>query len=261
MPARISEPRRALLTGAASGIGRAVAVSLAAAGYDLTLVDRDAAGLTAVAAQLDADADTPVQTVVVDLSSPESAAAEVAAATGTVSSDSAAFYLLVNCAGLGFAATATDTTPDQWNLTLDVNLSATFFMCRMVLPGMLAAGRGVIVNMASVAAVVGLKNRVAYCASKAGVVGLTRALAADHAGHGIRINAVCPGTVDSPWIGKILAADLDPVATRQAMDARQLDGRMGTPEEVAEWIAFLADDTGRFMNGASLIIDGGMTAV
>lgn len=257
MPAKLTEPRRALVTGAASGIGRAVAVCLGAAGYDLTLVDRDAAGLAEVAVQLD----RPVHTVVVDLSAPEAAAAEVAAACGGVASGAVTFDVLVNCAGIGFAATAADTTADQWNLTLDVNLSATFFMCRMVLPGMLAAGRGVIVNIASVAAVVGLKNRVAYCASKAGVVGLTRALAADHAGDGIRINAVCPGTVDSPWIGKILADQPDPAATRRAMEARQLDGRLGTPEEVAEWIAFLADDTGRFMNGASLVIDGGMTAV
>jgi NAD(P)-dependent dehydrogenase (short-subunit alcohol dehydrogenase family) len=251
-PTKIAVRRRALVTGAASGIGRAVALCLARAGYELTLVDRDADGLADVAREADDD----VLTVVADLASPEQAAATVQTASGERPYD-----VLVNCAGLGFAATASETSAKMWDLTMTVNLSGTFFMCRMVLPGMIAAGRGVIVNIASAGAVVGLRNRAAYCASKAGVVGLTRALAADHAGQGLRVNAICPGTVDSPWIGKILANNPDPVATRKAMEQRQLDGRMGTPEEVAEWIAFIVDDTGRFMNGASLIIDGGMTAV
>lgn len=251
-PAKVSGSRRAVITGAASGIGRAVALCFAQAGYELVLVDRDEAGLADVAAEIGSS----VSTVVADFSAPEAAAARVGAANGDRPID-----VLVNCAGLGFAATAADTTPEQWELTLSVNLSGTFYMCRLVLPGMVAAGHGVIVNIASAGAVVGLRNRVAYCASKAGVVGLTRALAADHAGQGIRVNAICPGTVDSPWIGKILAGNPDPVATRHMMEQRQLDGRMGTPEEVAEWIAFVADDTGRFMNGASLIIDGGLTAV
>jgi meso-butanediol dehydrogenase / (S,S)-butanediol dehydrogenase / diacetyl reductase len=251
-PAKIASPRRALVTGAASGIGRAVALCLAEAGYELTLVDRDADGLTDVARQ----AGDCVLAVVADLAAPEQAAETVQAA-----SDERPYDVLVNCAGLAFAATASETTSDMWDLTMAVNLSGTFFMCRTVLPGMIAAGKGVIVNIASAGGVVGLRNRAAYCASKAGVIGLTRALAADHAGQGIRINAICPGTVDSPWIGKILANNPDPVTTRKAMEARQLDGRMGTPEEVAEWIAFIVDDTGRFMNGASLIIDGGMTAV
>jgi NAD(P)-dependent dehydrogenase (short-subunit alcohol dehydrogenase family) len=251
-PAKVSGSRRALVTGAASGIGRAVAVCFAQAGYELVLVDRDASGLANAAAEIGGS----VSTVVADFSAPEVAAATVGAATGD-----RPFDVLVNCAGLGFAANTVDTTADQWDLTLSVNLSGTFYMCQLVLPGMLAAGHGVIVNMASAGALVGLRNRVAYCASKAGVLGLTRALAADHAGQGIRVNAICPGTVDSPWIGKILEGNPDPVATRHMMEQRQLDGRMGTPEEVAEWIAFLADDTGRFMNGASLIIDGGLTAV
>jgi NAD(P)-dependent dehydrogenase (short-subunit alcohol dehydrogenase family) len=251
-PAKIVGHRRALVTGAASGIGRAVALCLAEAGYELTLVDRDASGL----AELSQYLGDGVLTVVVDLAFPEQAAATVQAASGERPYD-----VLVNCAGLGFAATASETSADMWDLTMAVNLSGTFYMCRTVLPGMIAAGKGVIVNIASAGGVVGLRNRAAYCASKAGVIGLTRALAADHAAHGLRINAICPGTVDSPWIGKILANNPDPVATRKTMEQRQLDGRMGTPEEVAEWIAFIVDDTGRFMNGASLIIDGGMTAV
>ena len=109
--------------------------------------------------------------------------------------------------------------------------------------------------------IVGLKNRVAYCASKAGVAGLTRAICADHAAEGIRINAIAPGTVDSTWIAKILADAPDPVATRKLMEARQLDGRMGTPEEVANGIAFLLSPEGRFVNGSLFVMDAGYTAV
>jgi NAD(P)-dependent dehydrogenase (short-subunit alcohol dehydrogenase family) len=134
-------------------------------------------------------------------------------------------------------------------------------MCQLVLPGMLARGHGVIVNIASAGALVGLKRRVAYCASKAGVLGLTRALAADHAAQGIRAFAVCPGTVDTPWIDRMVQDEDDPVAVRQRMQMRQLDGRLGSPEEVADWIDFAASDRGRFLNGAALVIDGGLTAV
>jgi NAD(P)-dependent dehydrogenase (short-subunit alcohol dehydrogenase family) len=107
---------------------------------------------------------------------------------------------------------------------------------------------------------VGVPNRAAYCASKAGVVGLTKAIAVDHAAEGIRAVAVCPGTVATEWIAKILADAPDPVATRQAMEARQLDGRMGTPEEVAAAIAFVCSPEGRFFNGSELVMDGGLTA-
>ncbi len=245
----------AVVTGAASGIARATALRLAATRSSLLLVDRDGDGLARTAAEVEA-LDCRCAYLVADLIDGEAAAAAVLERAGEAPID-----LLVNGAGIGFAHTAEDTPSDRWERTLAVNLSATFYMCRAMLPGMLEAGGGVIVNIASAGALVGLRNRAAYCASKAGVVGLTRAIAADHAGDGIRINAVCPGTVDSPWIGRILAEDPDPVATRKRMEERQLDGRMGTPEEVAEWIAFIAADTGRFMNGACLTIDGGLTAV
>jgi NAD(P)-dependent dehydrogenase (short-subunit alcohol dehydrogenase family) len=243
--------RRAIVTGAASGIGRATAVRLSRDGCRLLLLDRDEAGLRSTAA---ACADAQVH--VLDLSRP---AETVPRLRPQVDADPV--DLLVNCAGVGWAATTAETDASMWDTTIEVNLSATFFMCQLVLPGMLERGGGVIVNIASAGALVGLKNRVAYCASKAGILGLTRAIAADHAADGIRVNAVCPGTVDSPWIGKILKNAEDPEGTRKLMEQRQLDGRMGTPEEVAEWIAFISADTGRFMNGASLVIDGGLTAV
>ena len=243
---------RALVTGAGSGIGRATALRLAQDGYRLLLVDRDADGL----AKTQADCGTQPQTVVVDLVQTGTAVSAIAAALGVEP-----LGLLVNCAGVGWAADSAETTAELWDTTVAVNLTATFALCQLVLPDMLARGGGVIVNVASAGALVGLKRRVAYCASKAGVLGLTRAIAADHAADGIRINAVCPGTVDSPWIGRILQGDSDPVATRGRMEQRQLDGRMGTPEEVAEWISFISSEKGRFMNGAALVIDGGLTAV
>lgn len=240
----------AVVTGAASGIGLATAARLAKDGYAVTLVDRDRDALDHATRSIDGS-----RTVCVDLAQGEQAAATVAEGLdGPVG-------VLVNCAGIGYAASVGETSAEQWEMTVAVNLSATFYMCRMVLPGMLDNGSGVIVNISSAGGLVGLKDRAAYCASKAGVLGLTRAIAADHAGAGIRCNAICPGTVDSPWIGKILADNPDPAGTRARMEQRQLDGRMGTPNEVANWIAFVAGDTGRFMNGAALVIDGGLTAV
>jgi NAD(P)-dependent dehydrogenase (short-subunit alcohol dehydrogenase family) len=126
---------------------------------------------------------------------------------------------------------------------------------------MLDRRSGVIVNVASVAGAIGLQARAAYCASKAGVVGLTRAVAADYAAAGIRCIAVCPGTVETDWVDRIIADDPDPLLTRERMAARQLDGQMGTVEEVAATIAFIASPGGRFFNGAAVFVDGGMTAV
>jgi NAD(P)-dependent dehydrogenase (short-subunit alcohol dehydrogenase family) len=125
---------------------------------------------------------------------------------------------------------------------------------------MKANGGGTIVNTASVVAAVGIANRAAYCASKGAVAALTRAMAIDHAGEGIRCNAIAPGTIDTPYFDEILKKSADPAATRQALAARQLLGRLGTPEEIAAGILFLASDESRFATGTILTLDGGMTA-
>jgi NAD(P)-dependent dehydrogenase (short-subunit alcohol dehydrogenase family) len=244
----------AFVTGAASGIGRASAVRLAGDGFDIVALDRDEAGLEHTA-DLIRGAGGKAEFRVLDVSAGDM----VDAVVGTLAAEQPP-QALVNVAGIGVARTIVETTPEEWDRVLGVNLGGVYRMCRAVLPAMIGAGRGVVVNVASVAGMVGVPNRAAYCASKAGVVGLTKAIAVDHAAEGIRAVAVCPGTVATEWIAKILADAPDPVATRQAMEARQLDGRMGTPEEVAAAIAFVCSPEGRFFNGSELVMDGGLTA-
>ena len=138
-----------------------------------------------------------------------------------------------------------------------VNARGTFLCCKHAIPGMVAAGGGAIVNMASVAALVGLKNRAAYSASKGAVVALTRALAIDHVAERVRVNAVCPGTVDSPWVRRLV----DEVGeSLEALRERQPMGRLGTPAEIADAVLYLLSDQAAFVTGTALVIDGGLSA-
>jgi 2-keto-3-deoxy-L-fuconate dehydrogenase len=165
--------------------------------------------------------------------------------------------VLVNVAGIGSTTTAPETPLDVWEDVFAVNARGTFLCCKHAIPGMAERGRGSIVNVASVAAIVGLRNRAAYCASKGAVVALTRALAVDHVADGIRVNVVCPGTVDSPWVRRLVedaGESLDELRTRQPM------GRLGLPEEIADAVAYLASDAAAFVTGTTLVIDGGLTA-
>jgi NAD(P)-dependent dehydrogenase (short-subunit alcohol dehydrogenase family) len=245
----------AVVTGAASGIGRATALRLAGDGYEIAMMDLDAAGMAETRRQIQ-QAGGRARAFLVDLRDPlgvGSVTREIAVTVGPP-------QVLVNVAGIGVAATVLETSDEDWNRVLDVNLTGPFLTIRATLPLMLDRGGGVIVNIASVAGQVGLARRAAYCASKAGLVGLTRAVAVDYASEGIRCVAICPGTVETEWIDKILENTPDPAAARKAMAARQLDGRLGSPTEVAAMVAFVAGPDGRLINGAALVLDGGMTA-
>ena len=232
--------KRALVTGAGSGIGAAVARRLAGEGAAVVLADLQLEPVRELAAELGAEA---LELDVRD-------EAQVAAAT-------AGLDVLVNVAGIGSTTTAPDTPLDVWEDVFAVNARGTFLCCKHAIPDMTTRGGGAIVNVASVAALVGLKRRAAYCASKGAVVSLTRALAVDHVSDGIRVNAVCPGTVDSPWVRRLVE---DAGESLDELRARQPLGRLGTPEEVATAVAYLASDDAAFVTGTAFVIDGGLSA-
>jgi len=232
--------RTALVTGAGSGIGAAVARRLVAAGAQVTLADLRLAAVDELAAELG----TGTRALQLDVRDEE----QVAPAMADLD-------VLVNVAGIGSTTSAPETPVEVWEDVFAVNARGTFLCCKHALPGMTARGGGSIVNVASVAALVGLRNRAAYSASKGAVVALTRALAVDHVADGIRVNAVCPGTVDSPWVRRLVEESGESL---DALRARQPLGRLGTTEEVAEAVEYLL--TAEFATGTVLVIDGGLTA-
>lgn len=251
----MAERPYAVVTGAASGIGFATAQKLASSGFGILAADVSQEGVDrAVAAVKGGGGEA--RGYCLDVRDEEMFRALLEDAVVAVGTPKA----LINVAGVGVAAPLSETSREDWERVIGINLTAVFLTCRVAIPQMVKAGGGVIVNVASVAGLVGVANRAAYCASKAGVIGLTRSIAVDYAAFGIRANAICPGTVETEWIDKILADAPDPAASRRAMEARQLDGRMGTPGEVAAGINFLVSNDGRFVNGTAFVMDGGMTA-
>lgn len=245
---------RALVTGGGSGIGRATCMRLAAEGARVLVTDLDPgsadstaelivrAGGSASASGLDVCGD-------VDASLP----ALIAEHLGEVDA-------LINNAGVGSAGTVTETSDEDWRRLFEVNVDGVFKCSRAVVPAMLDRGRGVVVNVASVAGITGLTNRFAYCATKGAVVSMTRAMALDYAGKGVRVNCVCPGTIDTPWVESMAAGAGDRELFWTEMAARQPVGRLGTAEEVAAAIAFLCSADSEFMTGSALTVDGGLTA-
>jgi NAD(P)-dependent dehydrogenase (short-subunit alcohol dehydrogenase family) len=238
------DSKRAFVTGAGSGIGEAVARALHAEGAHVTLADVAGDRAQAVADEL---GDDRADAIALDVR-------DEAAVHGALPDE---LDVLANIAGIGSTTTAPDTPLDVWEDVFAVNARGTFLTCKHALPSMIARRSGNIVNMASIAGVVGLRNRAAYCASKGAVVALTRALAIDHVGDGVRVNAVAPGTVGSPWVQRLVT---DAGESLDDLRARQPMGRLGEPDEIAEAVLYLASDAAAFVTGSILTIDGGLTA-
>ena len=245
MSARLQN-KKTLITGAAAGIGAAAVRLFAAEGAQVIATDRDAQGLESLAGI------SGVQMAVLDVSD----AGQIAAAVGQFQD----LDVLFNCAGIVHNGNILECPEQDWEQAFAVNVQSMYRLIQGFLPGMIQRGGGSIINMASVASsITGVPNRFAYSASKAAVIGLTKAVAADFVGDGIRCNAICPGTVDTPSLqDRINQAD-DPVAAREAFLARQPTGRLGSAEEIAALALYLASDESSYTTGAVHVIDGGWT--
>ncbi|HKV65758.1 MAG TPA: SDR family oxidoreductase [Rhodanobacteraceae bacterium] len=247
MSARL-DGKHCLLTAAGAGIGRATALAFAREGAQVLATDIDATALRSLSAE-----NNTIRTATLDVTDPAQIAVLVDA--------NPLIDVLFNCAGYVHAGTILDTDEDAWKRSFSINVDSMFHLCKAVLPAMLARRRGSIVNMASAASSVkGVPNRFAYGATKAAVVGLTKAIAADYVARGVRCNAICPGTVKSPSLEQRVAAlGGDPDAVWKSFIDRQPMGRLGAPEEIAALAVYLASDESAFTTGAIHVIDGGWT--
>lgn len=243
-----------LVTGAARGIGQAVAEVAAGQGAAVGLVDMDPAG-QAVAAALQA-AGRHAAFVQADITAEEAVSAAVTEVTGRLG----AVSVLVNNAGRNAYHDPVTMTVPEWNQVFDVDLKGAWLMARAVLPAMIAARRGSVVNVASIHARLTIAGLFPYAAAKSGLVGLTRSLAMDVAPHGVRVNAVSPGFVRTRLVAEWLGTCDEPAATETQMLQAHPLGRIGTPEEIAEVICFLAGPAASFVTGADWAVDGGLGA-
>jgi NAD(P)-dependent dehydrogenase (short-subunit alcohol dehydrogenase family) len=249
------QDKACIVTGGGSGIGRATCLLFAREGAKIAVADKRKAAAQAVNEEC-AALGAKAMAIEMDVSKAADAqrmVEETVRAFGRLD-------VLINNAGYGIAGGVLDTDPQAWDDLMAVNVRGVFLCTKFAVPAMKANGGGAIVNTASTVAAIGIPNRAAYCASKGAVAALTRAVAIDHVADGIRCNAVAPGTIDTPYFSDILAKDADGTATRRRLEQRQLMGRLGTPEEIASAILFLACDESRFATGSILTMDGGWTA-
>lgn len=238
--------KTAIVTAAAQGIGRATALAFAREGARVVACDINAAGLEALAAE------ARVETRVLDVRSTD--------AIARLAADVPAPDALFNCVGYVHNGTILECDDEAFDRSFEINVKSMFRLIRAVLPGMVAAGRGSIINISSVASsVIAVPNRFVYGASKAAVIGLTKSVALDFVSKGIRANAICPGTVESPSLQERMRATGDFDAARASFIARQPMGRLGTPEEIANLAVYLASDESSFVTGSTFVIDGGWT--
>ena len=235
-----------LVTAAGQGIGHASVLAMAAEGATVWATDINSQIQNTFAGHAN------IQTAVLDVMDK----AAIHALVKRIEKIDAVF----NCAGYVHSNTALDATDEQWDFAMNLNARAQFWMIQAVLPKMLSQGGGSIINMSSVASSIkGLPNRFVYGVSKAAVVGLTKAVAADYVSQGIRCNAICPGTVDTPSLQDRINSQSDPVQARANFIARQPMGRLAQAHEIAPIVVFLASDESRFSTGNTYSVDGGMT--
>jgi NAD(P)-dependent dehydrogenase (short-subunit alcohol dehydrogenase family) len=234
----------ALVTGAGSGIGAAIAKTFAEAGAQVIVADRDQKAGEVVAKEIGGEFR------LLDVSNESDCEA---AARGRVD-------VLVNNAGIGHVGTILQTSGADLDRLYQVNVKGVFNLSKACLPQMLERKNGCIINMASIGGVVGIRDRLAYCATKFAVVGITKSMALDHAREGVRVNCICPGRVETPFVSARLKEYPDPQKAYQEMSSTQALGRMGRPEEIAAAALYLASDEAAFVTGTAFLIDGGWSA-
>lgn len=249
--------RIAVVTGGGSGIGRAAATLFVAEGASVAVLDRDGDAAAETAELIGGSGGTALA-ITADIA----VAGDVTAAFGRVGAELGPLSVLYNNAGVNSSGSVLDATEDDWDRCMTVNVKGTYLCSAAAARSMAASGGGSIVNQGSVAALVGVPNFAAYCASKGAVVALTRSMAVDLAPHGIRVNVICPGTVLTPLMRPMLAArgGGDEEKGLAMTVAKYPIGRLGTPEDIARVALFLASDEAAFMTGSVVTPDGGMTA-
>ncbi len=241
------QDKTCLVTAAGQGIGRASALAMFHEGGHVIASDINEAALAELAGQ-------GLETAVLNVRD--------ASAITALRDRIGGVDVLFNCAGFVDHGTILDCDEDKWAFSVDLNMTAMYRMMRAFLPGMIAKGSGSIINMASVASsIIGAPNRFVYGATKAAVIGMTKAVAADHITQGVRVNAICPGTVESPSLHDRMRATGDFVAAQASFTARQPMGRLGRPEEIAALAVYLASDESSFTTGTAQVIDGGWSNV
>jgi len=243
--------KTAFITAAGQGIGRGAALAFAREGAQVWATDLNPTTLAELDGK-DAGGGRPIRTRVLDVLD-EAAINKLAGEVGQID-------VLFNCAGFVHHGTILECTPKDWDFSFNLNVKSMYFVTRAFLPGMLKKGGGSIINMSSIASSVkGLPNRFVYGATKAAVIGLTKAIAADYVKQVIRCNCIGPGTVDTPSLGERIKAFADPVQARKDFIARQPMGRLGSVEDITGILVFLAADESKFATGNMYSIDGGMT--